>query len=63
MTQHTPFKLMYGREAVMTMEFLVPSLSVTLLTHMIKEGALQKRLDELLELEKDRFVARFHQGV
>jgi hypothetical protein len=31
---HTPFKLVYGQEAVVPLEFLVPSLRVTTITHM-----------------------------
>lgn len=49
--QHKPFILVYGREAVMPMEVLVPSLRVTLLMHMTGEDTLQNRLDDLIKLE------------
>lgn len=41
LTQCIPFKLSYGKEAVMPIEFLVPSLCVVLMTKMIEEGALK----------------------
>ena len=31
----TPFRLVYGQEVVMPMEYIVPSLRVTVLTEMI----------------------------
>ena len=61
--QHTPCRLVYGKEVVMPMEFVVLSPRVALLTQIIEEDALKKRLDALLELEEDRFLAGFHQGV
>jgi transposase InsO family protein len=36
LTGHTPFKLVYGQEAVVPLEFLVPSLRVAAITHMKK---------------------------
>ena len=63
LTRHTPFRLVYGKEAVMRMEFLVPSLCVILMIEMTEKGALEKRLDELMELEEDKIIASFHQQV
>jgi transposase InsO family protein len=34
LTSHTPFKLVYGQEAVVTLEFLIPSLRVAAITQM-----------------------------
>jgi hypothetical protein len=34
LTKHTPFRLVYGQEAVVQLEFLVPSLRVATITHM-----------------------------
>jgi hypothetical protein len=34
LTGHTPFKLVYGQEAVVSLEFLIPSLHVAAITHM-----------------------------
>jgi hypothetical protein len=45
---HTPFKLVYGQEVVVPLEFLVPSLRVVAITHMTERGAIQERLNQLL---------------
>jgi transposase InsO family protein len=34
LTCHTPFKLVYGQEAVVSLEFLIPSLRVAAITQM-----------------------------
>jgi len=54
-----PFRLVYGKEVIMKLEFVVISLRVTLTTHMIDDQSLQNRLDELMELEEDRIMAGF----
>jgi transposase InsO family protein len=36
LTGHTPFKLVYGQEAVVSLEFLIPILRVAAITHMIE---------------------------
>ena len=59
----TPFKLVYGQEAVMTTEYIVPSLCIVVKTSMDDEGALQELLTQLLQLEEDHFVTGFHQQV
>jgi hypothetical protein len=63
MTKHTPFILVYGKEVVMPLEFVVPSLWVTLATQMTDDQSLQHRLDELMELEEDRMMVGFSQVV
>jgi transposase InsO family protein len=42
---HTPFKLVYGQEAVVPLEFLVPILHVAAITQMKERGVVQKRLN------------------
>lgn len=59
----TPFKLAYGQEVVMPMEYIVPSLKITTLTDMADEEAMSERLLHLVELEENRFIAGFHQQV
>ena len=59
----TPFKLEYGQEAVMPMEYIVPSLKIAALTDLADEETMNERLLHLVELEEDRFVAGFHQQV
>jgi hypothetical protein len=57
----TPFKVVYGLEAVVPMEYLVPSLRITAFIEMDDVGAVQERLAQLVELEEDIFIAGFHQ--
>jgi len=45
LTGHTPFKQVYGQEAVVTLEFLIPSLRVAAITQMTERGTVQERLD------------------
>jgi hypothetical protein len=63
LTGQTPFRLAYGQEAVMPMEFLVPSLCIVAMTDLTDSDAIEERLSQLLILEEDRFVAGFHQQV
>jgi transposase InsO family protein len=63
LTGQTPFRLVYGQEAVVPLEFLVPSLCVATITNMTERGAVQERLSQLMEMEEDRILAGFHQEV
>ena len=63
LTGHTPFSLVYGQEAVMPMEYILPSLRVTQITGMTDIATVEERLAQLLTLEEDRFIAGFHQTV
>ena len=60
---HTPFRLVYGQEAVMPMEYIVPSLRISSFTEMDDPAILNERLVRILELEEDRFIAGFQQQV
>jgi transposase InsO family protein len=51
LTGQTPFRLVYGKEAVMPLEFLVPSLCVATITNMIEIGEVQERLNKLMDME------------
>ena len=44
LTMQTPFKLVYGLEAVVSMEYLVPSLIIASFTDMDDTGIVQERL-------------------
>lgn len=57
----THFRLIYGVEAVMPMEYIVPSLGIEALIGMIDRGALEERLAQLDEIEEKIFLAGFHQ--
>jgi hypothetical protein len=48
---------------MMPMEYIVPSLKITTLTDMVDEETTNERLLNLVELEEDKFVPRFHQQV
>ena len=62
-TGHTPFRLTCGQEVVMPMEYIVPSLKIATLIDMEDEEIMNERILNLVELEEDPFVARFHQQV
>ena len=53
----TPFKLVYGLEVVVPMEYLVPSLRIVTFIDMDDTGVVQERLMQLVELEEDMFIA------
>jgi transposase InsO family protein len=63
LTGHTPFKLAYGQEAIIPMEYIVPSLKIAVLTDMADAETMNERLLHLVGLEEDRFLAGFHQQV
>src|SRR5277367_2636661 len=63
LTGHTPFSLVYGQEAVMPMENIVPSLRIAQITEMADTDTMNERLTQLVALEEDRFIAGFHQKV
>ena len=59
----TPFKLAYGQEAIMRMEYIVPSLKIAVLADLADEETVEERLLHLVELEEDKFIVGFHQQV
>ena len=56
LTGHTSFILAYGQEAIMPMEYIVPSLRVEVVTYMVDEDTLNERLLHLLSLEEHHFI-------
>ena len=50
---HTPFRLAYGQEVVMPMEYIVPSLKIEVLIDMADDETLNERLVNLVGLEED----------
>jgi hypothetical protein len=44
LTMQTPFKLVYGLEVVVPMEYMVPSVRIVAFTGMDHTGAIQERL-------------------
>jgi len=63
LTGQTPFRLAYGKEVVIPMEFLVSSLCIVAMKDLTDSGAIEERLSKLLILEEDRFVVGFHHQV
>jgi hypothetical protein len=63
LTGQTPFGLVYGQEAILPMDFIVPSLHIATITDLSDSGAVEERLSQLVQLEEDHFVAGFHQQV
>ena len=61
LTGQTPFRLVYGVEAVIPMEYIVPILRIAALIGMMDRGALEGRLVQQDELEEERFLVGFHQ--
>jgi hypothetical protein len=57
----TPFHLLYGQEAIIPMEFIVPGLRIVTLIELIDFGVVEKIWSKLVELEEYHFVALFHQ--
>eukprot|EP00253_Pinus_taeda_P022841 PITA_22841 len=53
LTGQTPFRLVYGVEVVMPMEYIMPSLHIAALTCMTDCRALEERLAQLEELEEE----------
>ena len=44
LTGHTPFSLVYGQEAVMPMEYIMPSLRISQITRMTDTDMTNERL-------------------
>jgi hypothetical protein len=44
LTGQTPFRLVYGKEAIISMEFIVPSLRVALITDLPDSSIIEERL-------------------
>ena len=47
LTVHTPFKLVYGKEVVMPMEYIVPIIKIVSYTSMDDIGATKERLSQI----------------
>jgi hypothetical protein len=54
------FQLVYGRESIVPVEFLTPILFIVQATKMIDDDSLVELVEELVEIEEDRFLADFH---
>ena len=61
--KQTPFQLVYVRESIVlaSTTFNVSSIFISQATRMTDDASLQKRLEELMELDESRFLAELHQ--
>jgi len=59
----TPFQLVYGREVVVPVEFILPSMFISEATGMSDRSALWNRLSQVMELDETWFLVEFHQSV
>lgn len=59
LTRHTPFKLVHGQEAIVPMEFLVPSLRIVVFIEMDDSAVEVEHMSQLLALDEDRLIVRF----
>ena len=53
-TGMTPFRLTYGLEAVVPMEYIVPSLRIAIVEKWFEKESLPFRIEDLMQLEEDR---------
>ena len=63
LTRQTPFRLVYGHEDVILMEYIVLILRIVVTTEMTDVNAIKEILSQLMRLEQNHFVAGFHQNV
>ena len=47
----------------MTMDYIVPSLKIVAIIEMIDVYVVEERLLQILQLDEECFVARYHQNV
>ena len=62
-TKQTPFRLVYGQEAIVPFEFLLPALKVSVQYNLDPESNLQTRLLELEKLDEQRQRALWEQEI
>jgi hypothetical protein len=55
-----PFRLVYGQEEIIPMEFIVPILHIVVITELSNSRVVEERLSQLVQLEEDQFVEDFH---
>ena len=60
LTSQTPFRLVYGQEVGVPLEYIVPSLRIVMITEMIDVGSIKEILLQMVKLEEDLFFAGYH---
>lgn len=56
----TSFRQVYGQEALIPMDYIVPILRIATITEMVDRNFMEEHLAQLLSLEEDCFLASFH---
>ena len=59
----TPFKLVYGKDAFMPMEYNILILHITTVMRMDDEVVLEEHMLQLIHLEEDLLITGFRQRV
>jgi hypothetical protein len=54
------FRLVYGKEAVVPLKFLVLSMRIEAITNMTERGEVKEILNQLMDMEEDRILEGFH---
>jgi hypothetical protein len=62
-TGKTPFRLVFGQEEVVPLEYLIVIMRIATITNMKERVVVQEILAQLMELEEDMIVVGFHQKV
>lgn len=55
--------MVYGQEAIVIVEFIVPNLFIAQATKMTYDESIMERLQELWEMDEERFLVDFHQTI
>ena len=58
--KQTSFQLVYGKEAMVPAEHIIPSMFISKATRMKNNVALRERLSQLMELDESKFLPKFH---
>jgi hypothetical protein len=59
----TPFRMVYGQEAVVPLEFRVTSMCIATITNMPEQGIVEERLSKLMIVEENRILVGLQQKV
>ena len=55
--------MVYGKEVVMPIEYIVPSIRILAFTNMVEPNIMEECLVKLVAMEKDWLISQFHQQV
>jgi hypothetical protein len=60
LTGYTPFRLVYGHEVIVPLDYLIPSMCIPTITNMTERGTTQEKMAQVMEFKEDRNVVGFH---